>query len=138
MRVENWSWKEADKMVEKGARERQLKAAEVLKESVKQHLASQLGHGKTYGVSRSIYKTGKYAGQEWTKRDPGELMRSIRVVEKEEIGYLLMSFGNFREVRVYAGHFLAWYAQIFEYSHPFMRPAIESSKAEMKDILENG
>lgn len=92
-------------------------------------------------ISRPIYRRGKYAGQPWTARDAGSLKRSIRVVEKYE--EFVTTFGEFgsknRNVRVYAGTYLAYYAAIVEYSvKRFMRPALNGAKRQIKDILENG
>jgi len=143
MRVENWSWREADNMVVKTTRKRLLKAAELIAGKVRQNLKRQIGTGKTTGISRPAYKTGPYAGQAWTARNFGELLHSVRVVERKEdkYGFALAQFtslGNYGEVRVYAGNYMAYYARIFEYTKPFMRPAVEASKAEVKRILENG
>jgi len=129
MRVVNWNWKEANEMVAKETRKRQLKAARILKNEV--HRRCPVGT-----VSRPIAKKGVYAGQPWTKHDAGNLKRSIRVVEREEkYGFKLAQYG---EVRVYVGHYMAWYAQIVEYFKPFMRPSINATLARIKNILENG
>ena len=80
-------------------------------------------------VSRPMYKSGPYAGQPWTARDAGALKKTIRVVEKKGV----------HNVRVYAGNYLVYYAQIVEFSvKRFLRPALNSSKKEIRRILENG
>jgi hypothetical protein len=82
-----------------------------------------------------------YAGQEWTSRDGGRLRDSIRVVEKHEdkYGHAFKTFGMTRGlVRVYAGHYLAYYARIVEHYSPYLRPAVESTAGEVKNIIENG
>jgi len=130
MRVEGWNWKEADEMVAKATRTRQLKAAKVLAAEVRRRCPVGT-------VSRPMYRRGRFAGQPWTKHDAGTLKRSVRVVERddEKFGFKLAQYG---EVRVYCGHYMAWYAQIVEYYKPFMRPAVASTMQRIKDILENG
>lgn len=134
-RVSKWSWTQADKMVGKASMERVRKAAEVIKDKVQANCPVGT-------ISRPIYKTGADAGKPYTARDAGELKRSVRVVEREEKdGTLLAQFsslGNFKKVRVYAGHYLAYYANIVEFRTPFMRPALDSVRSQVKDILENG
>ena len=130
MRIVNWNWKEADEMVAKGARARQLKAANVLADEVRRRCPVGT-------VSRPMYRRGPYAGQPWTKHDAGALKRSIRVVERDDakFGFKLAQYG---EVRVYVGHYMAWYARIVEYYNPFLRTSITSTMQRIKDILENG
>ena len=87
-------------------------------------------------ISRPIYRTGPYAGKPWTARDAGALKKTIRIVEKKEQG---AEFVKSRNIRVYAGNYIVYYAQVVEYNgKAFMRPAVNSSKAEVKSILENG
>jgi len=113
--------------------ERCEKAAYLIRDSVKRHLRRQIGTGKTTGISRPIYKTGRYAGQPWTARDPSELMKSIRVVQKkEQYGTEIIKL---KDYRVYAGNYLAYYASIFEANKPFMRPAVEETLSEVRRIL---
>ena len=130
MRVENWDWREADKMVHKASRKRQLKAANVLADEVRRRCPVGT-------VSRPMFRRGPYAGQPWTRHDAGALKRSVRVTERddEKYGFKLAQYG---EVRVYVGHYMAWYARIVEYFRPFMRPAVASTMSRVKDILENG
>ena len=136
MRVENWSWRVPDEMVAGASIKRIRKAAELIKANVKR--VTPVGT-----VSRPMYKSGPYAGQPWTARDAGALKKSVRVVErkKEKYGTELVqfaSFGPYGIIRVYIGHYLAYYADIVEYSKPFFRPAVEASKGQVKSILENG
>ena len=130
MRVVNWNWKEADEMVAKETRKRQLKAANVLADEVRRRCPAGT-------ESRPIAKRGVYAGQPWTSRDVGRLKKSVRVVERNEdkYGFKLAPYG---EVRVYVGHYMAWYAAIVEYYKPFMRPSINKTMSQIKNILENG
>lgn len=127
MRVENWNPNAADQIFEDVAVERLIEAAEVVAAR-----ARQLCPVGT--VSRPIYKRGPYAGKEWTARDAGQLRRSIRVTtKKSKSGKPLM---RKRNVRVYAGHFLAYYASIVEYAgKTFMRTAINSTLSEVKAII---
>ncbi len=133
MRVENWNPNAMDETFENVAIDRLVAAAEVVKDATKRNFSGRIGSGKTTMISRPVYKTGPYAGQPWTKRDFGELGKSIRVVrQKTKSG---KAFSKKRNVRVYAGHYLAYYARIFEYSKPFMRPALAQSISEIKSVL---
>jgi len=133
MRVRNWNPKKFDEQFMEASYDRLKEAAEIVAARTRVNLSKQIGKGKTTGISRPIYKTGKYAGQAWTQRNFGELMNSIRVVEKKERwGYEIW---RRRNIRVYAGHYLAYYAKIFEFTRPFMRPAWRSSLPEVKRII---
>ena len=99
----------------------------------RRNLRARIGSGKTTGITRPMYKSGPYAGQYWTARNFGELVQSIRVVRKRTAGGKALS--KKLNIRVYAGHKAAYYARIFEYSKPFMRPAIDSTLAEVREIL---
>ncbi|MCK9597705.1 MAG: hypothetical protein M0R06_01615 [Sphaerochaeta sp.] len=126
MRVERWNPNVADQEFENVSIERLVKAAEILKENA----ARKCPVGT---VSRPIYKTGPYAGQAWTARDAGQLKRSVRVVQKHsKSGKPLM---RKRNVRVYCGTFLAYYAAIVEHSKPYMRPALTQSLAAMRSAI---
>jgi hypothetical protein len=99
-----------------------LDAAYAVKDNAVRNLRSKIGIGKTKGINRPIYKTGKYAGKYWTAREFGNLIKSIRVVEKtSEQGKIV----DQKNVRVYAGTKMAYYASIFEYGSKtaFLRPA---------------
>jgi len=76
-------------------------------------------------TSRPMYKTGRYAGQEWTKRDAGALKKTIRSVMKK----------GKSDVWIIAGNKIVYYARIVEFYTPFMRPALNSSRAAAKRIL---
>lgn len=136
MRVENWNWKKADDMVAGKSVARLRKAAEVIANNTRKECPVGT-------ESRPIYKKGPYAGQPWTARDAGALKKSVRVVERknEKNGHELVQFaslGPYGIIRVYAGHYLAYYAAIVEHATPFMRPAVNVSKGQVKSILENG
>ena len=95
-------------------------------------------------VSRPMYQKGDYAGQPYTARDAGQLKRSVRVVERDENkqGFKLATIKtlgpNFGLIRVYVGHYLAYYAAIVEHYTPFMRLALDATRGQVKNILENG
>jgi hypothetical protein len=127
MRVENWNPNAMDETFENVAIERLVDGAELVATA-----ARRLCPVGT--VSRPIYKTGPYAGKNWTARDAGQLKRSIRVVrQKTKSG---KAFSKKRNVRVYAGHFLAYYAKIVEFNgRAFMRPALTASLAGLKEII---
>lgn len=126
MRVANWNPNVADQEFENVAIERLVEAAHVVADAARARCPVGT-------VSRPIYKRGPYAGQAWTARDAGQLKRSIRVVQKHsKSGKPLM---RKRNVRVYAGNFLAFYASIVEHSKPFMRPALTQSYAAMRSAI---
>ena len=126
MRVEAWNPNSMDQEFENVAIERLVEAAEVVASNARRKCPVGT-------VSRPIYKRGPYAGQVWTARDAGQLKRSIRVVRKKTKSG--KAFSKRRDVRVYAGHYLAYYARIVEYSRPFLRPGLYASTAEIKSIV---
>lgn len=127
MRIENWNPNAFDETFENVAMDRLLEAAEVVANSARQKCPVGT-------ISRPIYKTGRYAGQTWTSRDAGRLKKSIRVVQlKSKTGKPL---SKKRNVRIYAGHYLAYYAKIVEYNgKPFLREALNSSISTVKQII---
>lgn len=96
---------------------------------------------KSYSNRRPVYKKGPFRGQVYTARDMDIMAKTIRVVEKKGVG---LHAGN--NVRVYAGNFKTWWAMQMEYGRgawkggasPFMRPAINGSKAQIQAVLESG
>lgn len=133
MRVEYWNPEAAYKDFSDISEKRVLKAANVIKNAVRRHLQSQIGTGETTGISRPMYKTGRYRGQPWTARNFGELLKSVRITRKKEMyGTLVWSKQN---IRVYVGNYLAYYASILEFYRPFMRPAVEATLSEVKEIM---
>lgn len=81
-------------------------------------------------ISRPMYKTGRYAGCEWTKRDAGALKQTIRVVRKNGDPNL--------NIWIMAGNKVTFYAQFVEFFTPFLRPALRGSKSEIRRIISNG
>lgn len=133
MRVEAWNPNKFDETFENIAMERLEDAARIIAEKAK----SKCEIGK---ISRPVYERGKYKKLPWTSRDPGRLRKSIRVVRKKiRKG---KAFSSRRNVRVYAGHYTAYYAGWEEEfgspkrkPHPFLRPALQESIAEIKSII---
>lgn len=126
MRVEHWNPNVMDESFAEVATARLIEAAEVVAQAVR----AKCPVGTT---SRPIYKRGPYAGQAWTARDAGQLKKSIRVVtKKSKYG---KEIWRQRNVRVYAGHYLAYYASIVEHTKPFMRPAFYGSIPAIKSIV---
>jgi len=132
MRIAYWDETAGYKDFSNVSRERLLTAAYIIKDAVVRKLRSQIGTGKTTGINRPVYLTGDYPGQPWTAREAGTMLKSVRVVEQKKEGALVWKAQN---VRVYCGHYMAWYAQIFEYYRPFMRPAMEETLSEVKQIM---
>lgn len=126
MRVENYNPNAFDQEFEDVAIERLVAAAEVV--------ASRARAKCPVGTeSRPMYQRGKYAGRKWTARDAGALKKSIRVTQKKTKGGKALS--KKKNVRVYAGHYLAYYADIVEFKTPYMRPALDASISTIKSIL---
>ena len=129
MRVSNWSPQKYDGEFMSASMERLKAAAEVVATAAR----AKCPVGK---INRLVYKSGKYAGEIWTGRTAGALKKTIRIVEKKDTG---IGFAKLRNIRVYAGNYIVFYARIVEYNvKAFMRPALNSSKAQIKSILENG
>jgi hypothetical protein len=127
MRAELWNPNQFDETFENVAIERLVDAAEVMASAARQKCPVGT-------KARPIYKKGRYAGENWTARDNGRLKGSIRVTrQKTKSG---KAFSKKRNVRVYAGHFLAYYAKIVEFNgKAFMRPAQMTSLSEVKSII---
>lgn len=104
-----------------------LDAAYIIKDDAVRKLRSQIGAGETTGINRPVYKRGKHAGKFWTARQFGNLIASIRMVEK---------YGKKENVRVYAGSKKAFYGPIFEYDKPYLRPAFYKTVARLAAICQ--
>jgi len=133
MRIETFNPNKFDEEFEDVAVERLVKAANIVRAAAKKRLTGQIGRGATTGINRPVYKSGDYAGVAWTAREFGQLMKSVRVTRKKSKSG--RRFLKAKNVRVYAGHFLAFYADIFEYYRPFMRPALEESLPMIKTLI---
>lgn len=126
MKVEGWNPGALDDLINEAMPEKLVASAKEVAGEVRRRCPVGT-------VSRPMYKRGKYAGQPWTARDKGQLKRSVRVVQKKgKTGRILLQAKN---IRVYAGHYLAWYASIVEYYTPFMRPGFNAALGRVKDIL---
>jgi len=126
MKVAEWNPNKFDQTFENVAVERLVRAAEVVAGAVRRRCPVGT-------ISRPMYKTGRYAGQPWTARDAGQLKKSVRVVRKKTRSG--KAFSKKRNVRVYVGHYKAYYASIVEHYTPFMRPGFEASVGEVKEII---
>lgn len=126
MRVENWKPESVDEIFENATVERLLEAAEVVASAAR-------GKCPVGTISRPIYKKGKYAGQPWTKRDAGALKKTIRITQKHSKSGIPLS--RKRNVRVYAGNYLVYYASIVEHTTPFLRSALNNSITKIKSVL---
>lgn len=121
MRVENWNPEIITEQVEKKAMDRLEKAGRLV--------AARARAKCPVGVDVNF--SGK-----WGKRKAGTLRDSIRVTR--------LKGDPKQNIRVYAGNREAFYARFVEYgtvkmkARPFMRPALNSSKADIKTIVENG
>lgn len=122
VKVAEWNPNKFDATFEHVAVERLVKASRIIRAATKRRLAAQIGKGDTTGINRPVYRSGKYAGKAWTAREFGQLMKSVRIVRKKTPSG--RAFSKKRNIRVYAGHYLAFYADIFEFYQPFMRPAL--------------
>ncbi len=128
MKIESWNPNRFDREFDEVSRERLLKAAKVLKAAVRRRCPVGT-------ADRPMYRTGPYRGLPWTSRDAGRLRKSVRVVEKKtKTGRLSKSMS----VRVYVGHYTAYYADIVEYSKPFMRPAYLEALPMIETIIGVG
>jgi len=126
MRVVEWNPNKADQEFENVAVDRLVQAAEVVAGAVRRRCPVGT-------ISRPMYKAGPYAGQAWTARDAGQLKKSVRVTRKKTKSGKALS--KKRNVRIYAGSFLAYYSSIVEHYTPFMRPGFEASVGEVKQII---
>lgn len=103
------------------AMDRLEKAAEVIAEDARRRVP----------VGERVTGKGK-----WSNREGGALKKSIRVVRLRD--------SKARNIRVYAGNKEAYYSRWVEYgtskmkARPFLRPALNSSKAKIQSILRNG
>lgn len=128
MRVSNWNPQKYDGEFVNAALDRLETAAEIVATNARARVPVGT-------ISRPIYKRGPYAGEAWTARDAGALKKTIRVVRKHEVGAVV---AESRNVRVYCGNFLRYYAKIVEFTQPFLRPALNASKGEIRRILQGG
>ena len=126
MRAESWNPNAFDQMFEDVAIERLVEAAGVVADAARRKCPAGT-------LSRPMYRRGRYANQPWTARDAGALKKSIRVVQK--LSKSGKPLARNRNVRIYGGHYLAWYARVVEYYTSYMRPALNGSLSAIKSIV---
>lgn len=127
MRVEVWKPDRYDAQFEQAAIERLVEAAEAIADSAR-------GFCRIGKLSRPVYRRGKYAGRSWTAREAGALRKTIRVRQKH--GKSGKPLRRRRDVRVYAGNYNVYYAQVVEFAvQAFMRPAVWNTTPKIKQIL---
>jgi HK97 gp10 family phage protein len=125
MRVANWNPKRGDSEIIRAAMDRLEMAANLIADRARQKCPV----GK---VLRPRSKNGK----EWSEREPGALKKSIRVVRLHGDPRL--------NIRIYAGSHKVFYARFVEMgtskmaARPFLRPALNGSRGEARQILLNG
>lgn len=124
MKILNWNEKEITAKIEKRAMNRLHKAGEVVAAKARQKVPI----GKDVPQGR-----GK-----WSKRESGALKRTIRVVRlyNDPKQNIRVYAGN-REGGVFYAHFVE-YGTVKMKAKPFMRPALNESKSEIMNIMENG
>jgi len=84
------------------------------------------------------YKSGKYEGLAWTERYKKEMVKTIRVVRKND--------NNSRNVWIMMGNWKTWWAIQMEYGHGgwhggskgALRPALREAASAMQNVIENG
>ena len=127
MRVEFWN-PQIDSEIYAVAMERIESAAIILAEQIQSNLKSVIRHE----ISRPAYKTGKYAGQSWTARTAGALLKTVRVVKKP----------GERNIWIMEGNYNVYYAKIFEYSaikgKKHFRPALKQARSAMESAVQTG
>ena len=128
MRVESWNPNTADASFEDVSIDRLVAGANVLRAVIRRRLAPS-----SHGISRPVYRKGRYAGKNWTAREAGSLRKSARVVRK--LSKSGKPLAKKRNVRVYVGNYLAYYADVFEANHPFLRPAVDEAMPMIKTAI---
>ncbi len=110
-------------------------AAHIIAKDAKRILAGKI---KGPPVKHGVYRKGTYKGAIWTERDPGALIKTIRVARKHG--------DTTRNVWIMAGNFKTWWALQTEYGRggwkggakPFLRPALKNAPAAIKGVFEGG
>lgn len=126
VRIAYWNPNRADREFEHIAIERLIKAAKIVKAAARRRCPVGT-------IERPVH------GDPYTMRKPGQLRKSIRVVRKKTPTG--RAFSKKRNVRIYAGHFLAFYAHWVEHgtsrtpAQPFLRPALEESIPMIKTLI---
>lgn len=133
MKVVEWNPNTLDSHFEDVAIERLVRAANI----IKRHAKANCPMGT---IDRPMYKTGPYAEMPWTSRDAGRLKKSIRTTRKKTKSG--KAFTKKKNVRVYAGNAKTYgdiigtdYHFAVEYYTPFLRPAVDNSMSQIKQII---
>jgi hypothetical protein len=129
-RVANWNVDNANEKMIHITMDRLEAAAKVVEHKAKSNLHSYIGKGKTTGISRPVYQSGKHKGKPWTARDFGALLSTIRTVR-------LYGDPN-QNIWVMAGNKKVYYAQIVEFYCSYLRKALHGSKSTIRTIIRNG
>ncbi|MHB8110493.1 MAG: HK97-gp10 family putative phage morphogenesis protein [Syntrophorhabdaceae bacterium] len=118
MKVKDWAPEKITAEIEKKVMDRLESAAQRVAEKARSLVP----------VGKDVTGKGK-----WSKREAGALKNTIRVVR--------LKGDPKQNIRVYAGNRDVYYARFVEYgtvkmkAKPFMRPALNASKAEIKAIV---
>ncbi len=155
MRVSNWNPRKFDGEIITASMDLLEQAAEVIAEDARRRVPVGKSRAKYKRYRETIYfkqlrtQTGRFSGsiitkgdlvdypggsgKDWTAREAGALKKTIRVVR--------LKGDTRRNVRVYAGNREVYYARFVEYgtvkmkAKPFLRPALNASKAKIQTIL---
>lgn len=128
MRVESWNPQRFDREFNDVSKARLMKAAKVVKAATRKRCPVGT-------ISRPMYRSGPYKGAPWTARDAGSLRKSVRITEKRTKTGRVSKKMN---VRVYVGNDMAYYANIVEFSRPFMQPAFVEALPMVETIIGAG
>ncbi len=129
MRVEGWAPEKITDEIEKKAMDRLERAGELVAAKARQK----------FPLKVPPPMANKKSKKPWKSMSRGELLKSIRVVRLKDDPKL--------NIRVYAGNRLKggpFYAHMIEYgtvkmgARPFLRPALNESKGQIKQIVESG
>ena len=113
------------------------KAGRIIQTEAKSTLKSKINpKHPPYDITRPEYKTGKAANKYWTARTAGNMIKTIRVVRKDDVRNIWIIAGNSRD----------WWAIQMEFGHAgwkggsrsFLRPALKKSIPKIKSMLLNG
>jgi len=117
-----------------------MEAARLIVADAKRILSSKGNKGINRPVTRGSYAKGKYhyAGQSWTARQAGAMVKTIRAVRKKG--------DTSRNIWIMAGNYNTWWALQLEYGRgawkggakPFLRPAMANAPSKIKMVLESG
>jgi hypothetical protein len=127
MPVMFWNPTLADERIMERAVEKLDEIAETMAREIRKEIMSK---GLVGTVSRPMYRSGPYAGKYWTARDAGSMLRSVRIVKKNENGNL-----RSHNVWIMVGNRKVYYAKMVEHYTPFFRPAINRSKRVARQML---